>query len=84
MPGPALAASGGNPARTKVIVTFSRSSRSRQARGSTAGGDVGFTYHVINGFSATMPAAALDALRHNKHVKTVERDAKLDPRHPHR
>ena len=33
---------------------------------------------MINGFSATMPAAALNALRHNKHVVSVERDGRLE------
>ena len=79
VPGPALAANSGNAGRTKVIVTFAPGHRvAAKTATRAAGGDVGFTYHVINGFSATMPAAALNGLRHNKHVVSIERDGRLE------
>ena len=79
VPGPALAASSGNSARTKVIVTFAPGHRpAAKAAARAAGGNIGYSYHVINGFSATMPAGALNALRRNKHVVSVERDGRLE------
>ena len=79
VPGPALAANSGNAARTKVIVTFAPGHRpAAKAAARAAGGNIGYSYHVINGFSATMPAAALNALRRNKHVVSVERDGRLE------
>jgi len=42
----------------------------------THGGKVHFTYTTaIKGFAATLPQAAVDALRHNPHVAAVEADA---------
>jgi len=42
---------------------------------SAAGGELGFTYqHAIRGFSARLPAAALDGLRNHPSIALIEQD----------
>jgi subtilisin len=62
-----------------VIVSFKDDVANPGAAASSlmqsAGGHVGHVYqHALKGFSAQMPAAAIDGLSHNPMVKTVEPD----------
>ena len=70
---------GGQPIPDQYIVVFKDgvSDVPGLARGLTAahGGKLRFTYqHTIRGFSAMLPAAAAEALRHNPHVARIEQD----------
>jgi subtilisin family serine protease len=48
-----------------------------RSQASAAGGKVHFTYrHALNGFAATLPPAAVEALRRNPAVKYIDHDAK--------
>ena len=50
----------------------------RSSRAAAAGGTVGFTYRAaLKGFSATLPAAALDAVRSAAGVKYVQADGRV-------
>ncbi len=78
VPAPAFAA-GKGAARVKVIVMNAHGHRAdavHDVKG--AGGTIGFRYRLIDGFSATVPAAALQGLRHNKHIASVETDGHLE------
>jgi serine protease AprX len=75
---PALAAASGTPAAAHVLVTgTSPSARAEVARAvSLAGGHVDRTIAVIDGVSATVPAAALPELRTAPGVRSVTVDGK--------
>lgn len=52
--------------------------RSATATATAAGGTIGFTYHAaLKGFSASLPPAALNAVRSADGVKYVEADARV-------
>ena len=78
IPGTALAA-GGNHTQTKVIVTF-RHGQATDAKTAVRAfsGRVGRRFHLIDGFAASLPVAAINALRRNKSVASVERDGHLE------
>jgi hypothetical protein len=75
-----LASQAGRPVPDRYIVVF----RDGVSRGPAlaaqlvraAGGELHFTYeHALNGFAATLPAAAVDGIRRNPNVAYVEQDA---------
>jgi len=75
-----LASQAGRPIPDRYIVVF----RDGVTRGPAlaaqlvraGGGELHFTYeHALNGFAATLPAAALEGIRRNPNVAYVEQDA---------
>ncbi|WP_420127138.1 S8 family peptidase [Longimicrobium sp.] len=61
----------------RYIVVFKDGARDVPglARQLSAGGTLHYTYqHAIKGFAATLPAAAVNGLRHNPHVAYIEQD----------
>ena len=74
-PDPAAAAAKAN---TKVIVTFkARPGKAAKAAIKAAGGTVTHELTLIKGLSATMPAAAVNGLRRNPLVASIELDRQL-------
>jgi aqualysin 1 len=75
-----LSSQAGRPITDRYIVVF----RDGVTRGPAlaaqlvraGGGELHFTYeHALNGFAATLPAAAVDGIRRNPNVAYVEQDA---------
>jgi aqualysin 1 len=70
----------GRSARDRYVVVFDKAVRSAAVRNAKAearerGARIGHTYsHALDGFSATLPAAALRRLRNNPNVAFIEAD----------
>jgi subtilisin family serine protease len=65
----------GGPAPTKAIVTFrAPPGRAAEALIRQAGGEVRFRYTIIPAMAVTVPAQAIDGLRHNPLVEAIELD----------
>jgi subtilisin len=70
------ATAGGPP--TKVIVTFrARPGKAAEQAIAAAGGNVRFRYTIIPALAASVPAQAIEGLRHNPLVKAVEADGQV-------
>jgi subtilisin len=73
---PDTATAGGPPA--KVIVTFrAHPGKAAEQAIVTAGGHVRFRFTIIPALAATVPAQAIEGLRHNPFVKAVEADGQV-------
>ncbi len=70
----------GTSASDRYIVVFDKGSsrasvRTAKDQATEKGAKVHHTYsNALDGFAATLPASALDQLRHNKHVSFIEAD----------
>jgi len=68
-------ASGQQPARVNVLIGFNRQpGPADEALVRRAGGSIKYTYRLVPGIAATMPENAIDALRRNPNVTTIEPD----------
>ncbi|HYR12218.1 MAG TPA: protease inhibitor I9 family protein, partial [Longimicrobium sp.] len=79
-PGAALSAGEAIPNRYVIVFTDTVSDAPGLARrlASAHGGTVHYTYrHTIKGFAATLPAAAVEALRRNPRVAYVQPDQRV-------
>ena len=64
--------------RAKVLIAFSRQpGPAEQALVRGFGGDVRYTYSLVPAIAATVPAVALDGLRHNPRVVAIEPDLEV-------
>jgi subtilisin family serine protease len=75
-----LAAQAGRPIPDRYIVVFRDGVTGGPALAAqlvrAGGGELHYTYeHALNGFAATLPAAAVDGIRRNPNVAYVEQDA---------
>jgi subtilisin len=68
-------ASAQQPARVNVLIGFNRQpGPAEEALVRRAGGSIKYTYRLVPGIAAALPQAAIDALRRNPNVTTVEPD----------
>jgi subtilisin len=68
-------ASAQQPARVNVLIGFNRQpGPAEEALVRRAGGSIKYTYRLVPGIAATLPQAAIDALRRNPNVISVEPD----------
>ncbi|MHB0857999.1 MAG: S8 family serine peptidase [Anaerolineae bacterium] len=76
---PALAApSPAGENRMPVLIGFSRQpGPTEQALVHRLGGSIRYTYHLVPGMAATLPESAIDALRRNPNVTSVDVDGQV-------
>lgn len=68
-------ASGQQPVRVNVLIGFNRQpGPAEEALVRRAGGSIKYTYRLVPAIAATLPQAAIDALRRNPNVTTIEPD----------
>ncbi len=75
MVSPAL---GQQPERVKVLIGFTRQpGPAEQALVHRAGGAIKYTYHLVPAIAATVPERAIDGLRRNPNVTSVDLDGQV-------
>jgi subtilisin len=63
------------PNRVPVLIGFNHQpGPAEEALVRRAGGSIKFTYHLVRGIAATLPGNAIDALRRNPNVTSIEPD----------
>lgn len=68
-------ASGQQPSRVNVLIGFNRQpGPAEEALIRRAGGSIKYTYRLVPGIAASMPENAIEALRRNPNVTTIEPD----------
>ena len=74
----ATPAMGQQPEGVKVLIGFARQpGPAEEALVRAAGGRIKYTYHLVSTIAATVPQAAIDGLRRNPNVTTIELDGEV-------
>ena len=70
-----IAASAQQPNKIPVLIGFNRQpGPAEEALVRRAGGSIKYTYHLVPGIAASLPENAIDALRRNPSITTIEPD----------